>query len=212
MSPCWRGDSVFALAQREQTAQQIGEALKADLVLTGSLRALPAHYRLRMEMIRIEDGTQIWVEDVLVAKNLIAGLEAELMARLVFRLGGPVAGNAPGKLTSPPGGLSLAAGAGEETEGEPPYREAYELFQRAHHEWQTMQRHRMQDALQHLIRATELDPSLLAARVDLANLSITEAFTDLWLRWLPPAMCAAQRPWSFRQKPWATQIRCRFQI
>lgn len=169
-------DSVFALAQREQTAQQIGEALKADLVLTGSLRALPAHYRLRMEMIRIEDGTQIWVEDVLVAKDLIAGLEAELMARLVFRLGGPVAGNAPGKLTSPPGGLSLAAGAGEETEGEPPYREAYELFQRAHHEWQTMQRHRMQDALQHLIRATELDPSLLAARVDLANLSITEAF------------------------------------
>lgn len=55
-------DSVATLAGRDLTAQQIGEALNADLVLKGSLRAVPAHYRLRVEMIRVADGTQIWVE------------------------------------------------------------------------------------------------------------------------------------------------------
>jgi TolB-like protein len=79
-------DSVFTLAARGLTAQQVGETLKADLVLTGTLRNLPAHFRLRAEMIRVEDGTQLWVEDVLVPQSRIAGLESELIERLVFRL------------------------------------------------------------------------------------------------------------------------------
>jgi TolB-like protein len=157
-------DSVFTLALHGQTAQQIGKALKADLVLTGSLRALPAHFRLRAEMIRVKDGTQIWVEDLLVSKDRVAGLESELVSRLLFRLGG----------SAEPTSGSVANDG--EYSATPESREAYELFQHAHHEWQTLQRHRMQDALQHLIRATELDPSLIAPRLDLANLCVAESF------------------------------------
>ena len=80
-------DSVFTLVDRGFTAQQIGEALKADFVLTGSLRAFPSQFRLRAEMIRIGDGTQIWVEDILVDQKRIAGLESELVQRLTWRLG-----------------------------------------------------------------------------------------------------------------------------
>src|SRR5271157_5819363 len=54
-------DSVFNLAQRGLTAQQIGRELKADFVLTGTMQAFSSLYRLRAEMIRIDDGTQIWV-------------------------------------------------------------------------------------------------------------------------------------------------------
>jgi tetratricopeptide (TPR) repeat protein len=54
-------------------------------------------------------------------------------------------------------------------------REAYEIFQRARYDWQSLQRHQMQDSLQRLCRATELDPSLIAAKVDLVNLCITQA-------------------------------------
>ncbi len=169
-------DSVFTLALHGQTAQQIGQALKADLVLTGSLCALPAHFRLRAEMIRVKDGTQIWVEDLLVPKDRIAGLESELVARLLFRLGGEVPTDTHEALTSSLECLTASAAPDAEDTGEPRQREAYELFQHAHHEWQTLQRHRMQDALQHLIRATELDSSLIAARVDLANLCVAEAF------------------------------------
>ncbi len=85
---------------------------------------------------------------MLVAKDRIAGLELDLVSRIQFRLGG--------------GGLDIAA-AGEQ-ENLPRYREAYEVFQRARYEWQTLERHRMQDGVQQLSHAAELDPSLIGPR------------------------------------------------
>jgi DNA-binding winged helix-turn-helix (wHTH) protein len=176
-------DSVFMLASQGLSAQQIGETLKADLVLAGTLRALPSHYRLRAEMIRVEDGVQIWVEDLIVPQNRIAGLESELGGRLAFRLhSGALSISAAAAIGSELGRGSQEAGLASwnaEDSPSPPgsnCREAYELYQRAHDEWQTLQRHRMQDSLQHLLRAIELDPSLIAAKVDLVNLCVTQAF------------------------------------
>ncbi len=169
-------DSVFTLARSGLTAQQVGEALRADFVLAGTLRSLPTHFRLRVEMIRVEDGTQIWVEDLLVAQGRIAGLESELAERLVSRLG--------------EGGLSISASSAPaaKNESDPIRREAYEMFQRGHQEWQTLQRHRMQDGLLHLSRAAELDPSLVQAHVDLVNVCVTQAFYGF----MSPAEAAEQ--------------------
>lgn len=151
-------DSVFTLASQGRTAQQVGEALNADLVLTGSLSSLPSCFRLRAEMIRVEDGSQIWVEDILAPKDRTAGLESEMTDRLLARLG--------------VGGIGISA-AGDETVAVD--REAYEAFQKAHFEWQTLQRHQMQDGLQHLFRVTEIAPALMAAKVDLVHLCVTQA-------------------------------------
>ncbi|MGP8174828.1 MAG: winged helix-turn-helix domain-containing tetratricopeptide repeat protein [Terracidiphilus sp.] len=229
-------DSVFTLASRGLTAHQIGEMLKADLVLTGTLRELPSQFRLRAEMIRVEDGAQLWVEDLLVPQSQIAGLESELVKRLVFRLSTGVPGDGslsqwwstgvPGDAQMEPTlsqrwntedlSISAAAAPALDSESAPRHRrpqrqvfvagvehrgpqrqnlvagaenlEAYKIFQRAHYEWQTMQRHRMQDSLQHLLRAIELDPSLMAARVDLVNLCVTQAFYG----YMPPAVAASQ--------------------
>jgi DNA-binding winged helix-turn-helix (wHTH) protein/tetratricopeptide (TPR) repeat protein len=185
-------DSVFTLVGRGFTAQQIGETLKADLVLTGSLCALASQYRLRAEMIRVEDGTQIWVEDMLVDQNRIAGLESELVQRLAWRLGaGVLSGGAlsqarsagipsgrPLRPKSSKGGLSISAEAAPpvEHEGGPQRREAYDSFLRGRHEWQSLRRHRMQDGLQHLLRAIEVDPSLISAKIDLAHLCVAQSF------------------------------------
>jgi DNA-binding winged helix-turn-helix (wHTH) protein/tetratricopeptide (TPR) repeat protein len=192
-------DSVFTLARRGMTAVETGEALGADFVLAGSLRALPMHYRLRAEMIRVEGGIQVWVEDLLVERDRIAGLEAELVNRLVFRLSAssprvqgtqeiapvsPISDGVPASKRTqsaasrplPRGrGLAIAAVAEPTQQSGDAHQEAYETYQRAHHEWQTLQRHRMQDGLQHLLRATELDPSLIGARVDLVNLCVTQS-------------------------------------
>jgi len=173
-------DSTFTLAASGLTAHQIGQMLNADLVLTGTLRALPSQFRLRAEMIRVEDGSQIWVEDLLIARDRTAGLETELAERLFFRLNSGVAGDAYRAPGPSPGwrskGLDLAAAATSEKVSEPEQREAYALFQFAHYEWQSMQRHQMQDAMQRLLRATELDPSLIAAKIDLAQLCVAQAF------------------------------------
>jgi DNA-binding winged helix-turn-helix (wHTH) protein len=170
-------DSVFNLALRGLTAKQVGQELKADLVLTGILRALSSHYRLWAEMIRVEDGVQIWIEDLLAPQSQMGGLEAELMHRLAYRLGVEAPGERPWPAEQAQDGLEIAAVAASAIEQEPNTRqaEAYEIFLRGSHEWQTLNRHRMQDGLQHLLRAIELDPSLIAAKVDLAHLCVTQA-------------------------------------
>jgi DNA-binding winged helix-turn-helix (wHTH) protein len=189
-------DSVFALAQRGLTAHQVGEALHADLVLAGTLRAFTSHFRLRVEMIRSADGVQIWVEDLLVERERLAELEPELVARLAFRLRpGPLDSfdvaaehqeeqrstpmrQQSGADSEPGSSLAISAVAMAEPEDliDPQRREAYEIFLRGHHEWQSLERHRMQDGMQQLVRATELDPSLMPAKVDLIQLCVTQAF------------------------------------
>jgi DNA-binding winged helix-turn-helix (wHTH) protein len=167
-------DSVFTLAAGGRTAQQIGETLRADLILSGALRALPAHFRLRARMIRVEDGTEIWIEDMLVERARAGMLAGELVERLVFRFGS--------------GRLSLAAEAASahEVDETPQSREAYDLYLRARLELQTFERHRMQDCLQHLLRATELDPALASAQVSLAHLCCAQTM----LGFMSPAVAA----------------------
>jgi TolB-like protein/tetratricopeptide (TPR) repeat protein len=167
-------DSVFNLAQRGLTAQQIGRELKADLVLTGTLQAFSSHYRLRAEMIRVEDGTQIWVEDLLAPQNQTGVLEQGLMQRLAYRLGIMISSGAvisPGSDT----GLDISAASQVEVESVPRHAEAYEIFLRGRHESQAIHRHRMQDGMQLLLQAIELDPTLIPAKVDLANLCVAQA-------------------------------------
>jgi DNA-binding winged helix-turn-helix (wHTH) protein/tetratricopeptide (TPR) repeat protein len=174
-------ESVFTLAQRGIQPQQIAEMLKADLILKGSLRALPGHYRLHAEMIYGADGSQAWVEDLLVDRNRIGGLETELVNLINLRM------NA--------GGLSISASAStsatpgdekQEPERMAERREAYEYFQRGRFEWKTLERHRMQDALRHLLQAVELDPELPAARVELAHLCVAQAYYGF----MPPVVAA----------------------
>jgi tetratricopeptide (TPR) repeat protein len=157
-------DSSFALAGAKQTAQQTGQMLNADFAICGSLSALATHFRLRAEMIRVADGVQIWAEDMLVPQSRIACLEFELVERLLVRLNS--------------GGLSIdgvAETVCQEHRSERE-REAYESYLRGRHQWQTMQRHLMQDGLQQLFKAVELDPSLTAARVEIARVSVAQAY------------------------------------
>lgn len=153
-------DSVFTLAQRGYTAQQVGITLGADYVLTGSLRAFTAHYRLRAEMIRVEDGAQVWVEDFLVPQSRVGGLETEAVDRLLSRLSH--------------GAVTIAAVHAQQGGSDVVRQEAWQRFQQGRQEMQTLQRHRMQEGLQNLLRATELDPGLISAHIDLVNVCITQ--------------------------------------
>lgn len=149
-------DSVFSLAARGMSAVEVGGALHADLVLTGVLHALPSRLRLRVEMIRVSDATQIWVEDMLVPHGHLAGLNAELVDRLAYRIAGELA-------------ISAAAEADSAFNAQ-----SYELFLRGRYEWQSLERHGMQDGIQHLNRAIEMEPGLIPARVDLAHACLVQ--------------------------------------
>lgn len=161
-------DSVFTLARAGKGAVALGRELEADLVLTGTLRLLFSHYLLRAEMVRIADGVQIWVEDMVIERRQITHLEDELAARLLFRLSAVFPA---GKPHSGPAEKPSQTDGDEETA---PH--AYELYLLGHQELQTVERHRLQDGLQHLNQAIELNPRLVEAKIDLAQMVLGQAF------------------------------------
>jgi tetratricopeptide (TPR) repeat protein len=139
--------------------------MKADLVLGGELRAMASHYRLRAEVIHVESGSALWTEDLLADRTQIIELGRELSNHVLRRISGQESG------------ISVsAAAAGSEPELTAQQREAFELFVRGRYESQTLERHRMQDAVQHLLRAIELDPDRMEARIQLANLCVAQVF------------------------------------
>ncbi|HEY3704121.1 MAG TPA: winged helix-turn-helix domain-containing protein [Terracidiphilus sp.] len=137
-------DSAFALTARGNSAHEVGKALAADLVMTGAVQRVGAQYRLRVEMIRVEDGTQIWVEDWMVPQERAAALQAKVVERLAFRMG-------------------VGPGRGED-EGMTTDARAFDAFLRGRHEWQSLERHRMQDGVRLLHQAAEAQPAWVQAR------------------------------------------------
>jgi predicted Zn-dependent protease len=133
-------------------------------------------YRLRAEIIRVRDEAQLWVEDFQIPQAHWAGLELGLAERLAFRLG----------MVFEPASLDLAASA--DPVGPTARLEAWERFQRGHQDLYSAQRPQLQESLQNLLRATELDPSLLQAQIDLIQLCLKESVFGF----LSPAIAAEQ--------------------
>ncbi|HZP05158.1 MAG TPA: winged helix-turn-helix domain-containing protein [Terracidiphilus sp.] len=167
-------DSVSVLAGRGLAPRQIGEMLKADFVLAGDLHLVSSQYRLRVRMIRVTDGSEVWVEDRLVDRARLVQLETELARMIALRISGAALA------------ISASAEQHEERESRTGEHEAYEIFLRARYEWQSLERHRMQDALQQLLRVIELDPAFVPARINLAYLSVTQEHFGF----MPPAIAA----------------------
>jgi DNA-binding winged helix-turn-helix (wHTH) protein len=172
-------DSVSTLARRGLEARQIGEMLHAELILTGQLLATPGRHRLRVEMVRVEDGASLWVEDVIAEREQIVELAGELVNRVTSRLRAEEISIAVEAGPEPAPAVKRATSQAQ--------RQAHDLHLRAHHEWQNMERHRMQDAMGQLLRAIELDPSLMAARVELAQVGVLQSIYG----YLSPRIAAA---------------------
>ena len=187
-------DSISALARRGLPPVQIGQMVNADLVLSGTLRALPSHYRLRIELIHTADGAQAWIEDLFVERGRAGRLEAELVHFIHLRMesGAGLSIHASAALPEADQTPDLTHGQTPgQTHGLTPDQilrrhDAYALLLRGRYEWQTLERHRMQDALQHLLRAIDLDPTLAPAQVELSHLCITLSFYGF----MPPAIAA----------------------
>ena len=168
-------DSVHTLTRRGLSGPEIGKMLDAELLLAGQLMATPGRHRLRAEMIRVEDGAPLWVEDLIAERDRVAELAGELVNRVTSRLH--------------EGRIPLHAGATPAPAKEISHAqcEARDLYLRARHEWRSMERYRMQDAMGRLLRAVELDQELMAARVDLAQLAIVQCIYG----YLSPRIAAA---------------------
>jgi DNA-binding winged helix-turn-helix (wHTH) protein/tetratricopeptide (TPR) repeat protein len=159
-------DSVFTLAAQGQTAQDVGKTLHADLALTGAIVALPLHFRVRAEMIRVSDAVQLWVEDFLVPRGLLAYVDARMAKRVAARILDTFA-----KAITPisVARLGIKALSVPATQTEATRSEAYSTYLRALSQWNTFRLHAMQDAIHLHQKALELDAGLVSARVHLLH-------------------------------------------
>jgi DNA-binding winged helix-turn-helix (wHTH) protein len=80
-------DSVYALFGSGMSAQDVGRKLLADFVLTGAVQASTLFLRVRAEMLRVSDGSQIWTEEVIGPREDYFVVEQRLLGRLTHRLG-----------------------------------------------------------------------------------------------------------------------------
>ena len=182
-------DSVFACAAEGMTALQTGQRLNADLVLTGTITAMPIYFRLRAEMVRVADHTQLWIDDFLLPRDQLAFADARMAKRIVARMrstfanpGGTVDSASdkpmPARPTSASGsgnGIALAQQAGPiasqaaAVKDEEYNSEAYSLHLQARFQMNSLEPHQMQDAMNGFERAIQLDPSLMSARIQLLH-------------------------------------------
>ena len=150
-------DSVLTLVQRLSDPAEIGAAIGADWVVSGSLLALPGWYRVRVDLTRVADRMVLWSEEMLVSGERLFSAGLELADRILIRLGD---------------GVSLAAAADDES---PHQQEAYDLLWHARSEWRSLERHQMRDGLQRLRCAVATAPLWMRARIDLVNLCAHQA-------------------------------------
>jgi DNA-binding winged helix-turn-helix (wHTH) protein/tetratricopeptide (TPR) repeat protein len=153
-------DSIFSLAARGMNAQQVSKTLHADLALVGTITALPLHIRLRAEMIRTEDGIQLWVEDFVIPHELLAHADARIAKRITARIHDSFEGPmAPATMKSDSGAMVVESRRSE----------AYSTYLQARHQWNSQERHQVQESFRGFQRALDLDASMMNARVHLMH-------------------------------------------
>ena len=150
-------DSVLTLALLHVNPADVGEAIAADWVVSGSLMALPGKCRVRVNLTRVADRMVLWSEDLLVSAEQFFSAGLELADRILTRLGG---------------GVALAA---SQEEVSPHQQEAFDLLWHARSEWRSLERHQMRDGLQRLRCAVATAPLWMPARIDLVNLCAHQA-------------------------------------
>ncbi len=162
-------DSTFTLAARSKSAQEIGQLLQADLVLAGLITALPAHFRLRIELIRVADTVQLWFEDFLIHRDSLQDAGGRLARRVLARFRNTffrsnLSNEFPlDRITQPENRTDKRDG------------EAYAAYLLGSTQLDTVRRHYMQDGVLNLERSVELEPDLLAPRVRLVHGYLTQA-------------------------------------
>jgi DNA-binding winged helix-turn-helix (wHTH) protein/tetratricopeptide (TPR) repeat protein len=165
-------DSVWALAAAGISARELGQKLAADLVLTGVVQASILLLRVRAEMIRAADGSQVWVEEVMGPREHCAAIEQRLFERISCRLGGQLP-------------VSISASASETRDQSSSTHEALLL---ARHDGRSRDPLRMSSAVDLLLKACGVPGWDPTAREQIVKITLSQCLYG----YISPAVAAEQ--------------------
>ena len=158
--------------------REIGEALRADYVLEGSIRRQGDRARITARLVETASETHLWVETYEAPLTDYLSVQLDVAGRIARSLAlelGPEERNAPRPVSN------NAA--------------AYHAYLQGRYYWNMLADTGVDQALAYLERATELDPSCALAHAALARARILQAeyYGDLPRRALEGARAAAAR-------------------
>lgn len=143
--------TVFRYKGTTADPQRIGEDLEVGAVILGDVRLEGGNYRIRVEMIDVGNGTQLWGDIFHVTPAELPAIQSRVAAHLAQRLGQD--GAEPGAQTA-----RVATNA-----------EAYELYLKGLYAWNQRGADDIQRAIEYFKRAADLDPSYAAPHAGIAN-------------------------------------------
>lgn len=164
-------DSVFALADTGISPQELGQRLGADLVLTGVIQASTLFLRVRSQMLRVSDGSQIWVEEAMGPRDNYAIVQHRLLDRLTYRLGVTPA-------------IAISATASDQDEN----NAAVQAFLQGRFEGRSRDAQHMSGAVELLFKACDADCHDRASREQIVKVSIGQCLFG----YTSPAFAAEQ--------------------
>ena len=139
--------TVFRFQGKAPDPQRVGSDLDVGAVVVGDVRHEAGAYRIRVELVDVRSGSQLW-------GNIFRATAAELPA-LQARMADELA-----KRLSPAPVRAAVATANAE---------AHELYLRGLYAWNQRGKDDIREAIEHFTRAAELDPTYAAPHAGLAN-------------------------------------------
>ena len=158
--------SSYAFRGKTDDLASIGTALKVAHVLEGSVQRGGARIRVKVALLRVADGQQLWnaqfdrlLDDVFAIQDEIsASISGALEATLVS--GGPGAPGAPAVAAHAPMARAAAPSTDVET---------YQLYLKGRFQWNRRTEEGLSEAVALFLAATERDPQFAPAFAGLAD-------------------------------------------
>lgn len=169
--------SAFSFKGKDQSVQSIGEALKVDAVLDGSVRRVGSQLRITAQLVNVPDGAILWPGTFDRKAEDVFAIQTEVAQRVQEAL--------KVQLLAAPGGREVSRGTDN--------LEAYELLLRGRQLWH--QRTDIERAVAYCEQAIQKDPRYAQAYAGLAACYvILPNYAKIpYLEVLPKVRAAAQR-------------------
>lgn len=145
--------SSMAYKHTEKSVLQIGQELRVDYVLEGSVRREAGRVRVTAQLIRVADQIHLWSENFDCTPQSILDIHSEV--------GSAIAAQVKLELT-PEGQRQLRSGSRVETE-------AYDCYLHGRYHWARATYPEMQKAIEYFRKATKRDPGFALAFSGLAD-------------------------------------------
>ena len=159
--------SVFMLTGKAQDIQEVGQKLKVNTVLEGSVRKAGNELRITAQLINIADGYHLWSEVYDRELKDVFAIQDEIALAVADKLKLTLLGDEKAKL-------------GKHHEIVPA---AYEAYLKGLYYWWQWSEEGATNALRHFRRAIEIEPNYAPAHAGMALVIITGSG---WLQIWPP--------------------------